>query len=677
MLAGLGARARPYLPALGVSTALAILATHAIREAAGHPAAPLDDAFIHFQYAKRIAQGAFFSYVPGGGYTTGATSAIWPLILAPFYAVGFRDLSILTIAWILGTLAHAALAVETARVATRLAGETLGVIAGAMSLVFAANAWFAWSGMETIPLAWILMRCVRLAGDLCEPDARNTRSATETARSLALAGFLAPLVRPEGIFGAAIAVVALALGRELRVTRKSALAAAPIAGALVVPLMHLAFAGHAASSTAIVKWLVLSPYYDRAALFATFEANVHLLLGDLLDGGDWSALFLPEKSAFFFVLGLPALGAVAVKRRLPILAGAVAIVGLGVLVPCTYMSLLWNRLRYIWPFSAAHFVMLACLAAVVSDVARRVRPRLALAGPVLGGVFVGALATHLSEAIKDLAQSAAAIDKQQVALGRWAKEHLPADARIGVNDTGAIAYFGERPTFDIVGLTTEGEARYWVSGPGSRFEHYEKLPREKLPTHFIVYPQWMAMPEVLGHELYEATVLDQSILGGPTMVVYEAAWDALGTGALPKKPAAGVLVDEVDVADLASEQSHRFELGAGASDTSCVVASDFGLDEVPRAISDGGRTHRTRDSFRLHFGSNRRAHLVARLGADLPLEVHVAVDGRDAGTIPVHAASFDEGSIEVEATGEDANVTVLAPAGTEFSSFHYWLYAGR
>ena len=37
------------------------------------------------------------------------------------------------------------------------------------------------------------------------------------------------------------------------------------------------------------------------------------------------------------------------------------------------------------------------------------------------------------------------------ALGRWAKDALPEDARIGLNDTGAIAYFGDRRTFDIVG----------------------------------------------------------------------------------------------------------------------------------------------------------------------------------------------------------------------------------
>jgi len=52
-----------------------------------------------------------------------------------------------------------------------------------------------------------------------------------------------------------------------------------------------------------------------------------------------------------------------------------------------------------------------------------------------------------------------------------------------------------------VGLTTRDEARYWVAGAASRFEHYERLHARRaaaLPTHFIVYPEWMALDAVLG-----------------------------------------------------------------------------------------------------------------------------------------------------------------------------------
>src|SRR5262249_18024560 len=84
-------RARPYALALVVSGLLAVVFAREIVLEAGHAAVPLDDSFIHFQYAKRIAEGHFFSYVAGQGYTTGATSFLWPIALAPFFWLGVKD----------------------------------------------------------------------------------------------------------------------------------------------------------------------------------------------------------------------------------------------------------------------------------------------------------------------------------------------------------------------------------------------------------------------------------------------------------------------------------------------------------------------------------------------------------------------------------------------------------
>ncbi len=179
---------------------------------------------------------------------------------------------------------------------------------------------------------------------------------------------------------------------------------------------------------------------------------------------------------------------------------------------------------------------------------------------------------RMDGSIDDVAQSASGIDRQQVALGRWAKESLPADARIGLNDTGAIAYFGERRTFDVVGLTTRSEGRYWVAGTGSRLEHYERLQRtspSELPTHFIVYPEWFGIDALLGAELEEATVTDSTILGGQTMRAHVADYTLLGSGEAPwtsRRPDERAdLGCAVDVADLESEAEHGYEL-LGARD---------------------------------------------------------------------------------------------------------------
>jgi hypothetical protein len=522
IVGGVADRFAPYVPALIGSCIVGWLATRGIVARTGEPAAPLDDSFIHLQYARRLAEGHFFSYVAGEGYTSGATSPLWPVILAPFHALGLRGVSLLDAAWAFGTLAHAAVAVETYRLAERLAGRAAAVGAALMCILFGAFAWFAWSGMETVPFAWALMRAARVSADFCEPAKAPSGRLRPTEAGLLAMAMIGPLLRPEGVIASVVVAIALAVRPRNGSPWRRLLAVAALAGPLIVPLIHFAFTGHATSSTTSVKWLAANPYYPGPQLWAAIGANVRLLFGSLLDGGEWTAVFVPEHFALPLFLGVVALPLAAYRRKAPYHALFVAAVALGTLIPCSYLSFLWNRVRYIWPFAGAWFVLIACFAREAGDLVRLARPRLTFITPLLTGLVAGALAMKLSWALSDLAQSSHAIQRQQVALGRWAAENLPEDARIGVNDTGAIAYLSGRRTFDVVGLTTEGEARYWVAGAGSRFEHYEKLAKERLPTHFIVYPQWMACSPVLGKQLFEATVTDQSILGGSTMVVHEA-----------------------------------------------------------------------------------------------------------------------------------------------------------
>src|SRR5579859_7304791 len=53
------------------------------------PIMPLDDAYIHFQYARAIAEGHPLRYNPDQPPTSGATSLLYPAILAVGYRLGF------------------------------------------------------------------------------------------------------------------------------------------------------------------------------------------------------------------------------------------------------------------------------------------------------------------------------------------------------------------------------------------------------------------------------------------------------------------------------------------------------------------------------------------------------------------------------------------------------------
>src|SRR5437588_10444957 len=57
----------------------------------GEWSAPLDDVFIHFDYARAAADGHPFEWFSGNGYSSGNTSLLYPFVLALGWLLGFRD----------------------------------------------------------------------------------------------------------------------------------------------------------------------------------------------------------------------------------------------------------------------------------------------------------------------------------------------------------------------------------------------------------------------------------------------------------------------------------------------------------------------------------------------------------------------------------------------------------
>ena len=56
----------------------------------GEWSAPLDDVFIHFDYARAAAEGHPFEWFAGNGYSSGNTSLLYPFVLAVGYLAGFH-----------------------------------------------------------------------------------------------------------------------------------------------------------------------------------------------------------------------------------------------------------------------------------------------------------------------------------------------------------------------------------------------------------------------------------------------------------------------------------------------------------------------------------------------------------------------------------------------------------
>jgi hypothetical protein len=642
-----------FLLAATVPGALAIRAV--LIATGGAPAVPLDDSYIHFQFAHSFATGQPFVYSPNTAPVPGATSLLWPLLLALPERFGTAGTAIIPWAWGFGFIALGLLAFETARAAEGLCSERVAWLAGVLVLTFSANTWFAASGMEVVPLAWLLMRCARRAAEWLEGDRQRFWE-------LLLLALAAPLMRPEGALGSALIACALCLGPR----KQRAFGALALSCVAVPPIIFFFFTGQATQTTTRVKWLPLNPYFDLGGLLETVLANVRLFLSTLLDGQLWSAAYIPEHCRFIAWLSLPALIVAGQVGQRSARAWLLIALGLGILLPTTYDSFLWNRLRYLWPFAGPWLIGLVLLSDQLGQLAALWRPRLGALRYLGCALIAIALGSKFPFALSDLAASSQAISEQQGELGRWAKDALGPGARIGVNDTGAIGYFSGHTLFDIVGLTTVDEARYWSAGAGSRYEHYERLPKQALPTHFIVYPGWFAIPDLLGPCLQERTV-NATILGGATMVACLADYSRLGSGERPSPHEFWTLAphDALDVADLESEAAHDYLL-LPASQADDVVVSNG-------VILDGARRNRVHESFRLDLVPGGR--FVARLGAELPVTVSLRIQGRPIDSWTVSRPDFSDHVVQLPTElSSGPGIFELSAHSGSFCAAHYWLY---
>jgi hypothetical protein len=191
------------------------------------------------------------------------------------------------------------------------------------------------------------------------------------------------------------------------------------------------------------------------------------------------------------------------------------------------------------------------------------------------------------------------------------------------------------------------------------------MPPDARPSFFIVYPEWFAIPPLLGERLTERTVR-HTILGGTTMAAYRARYGALGSAERPLEPtlSEGAVVDALDVADLESESLHGYDLFDGAQVDNTVI--EWG------AAADGGRRRRSRDRFRIRLAPG--GTLVARLGSDGPQRVIVRVDGQNLATADLADSPWLERAIPVpkRLSSGDHAVDVVAEDGATFTAMHYW-----
>lgn len=470
---------------------------------------PLDDSWIHAQFARNIATGRGFTYT-GGEWVSGSTAPAWTLLLAVGY---FFTRNIIVAAIALGLMCQAAVGWYALRLA-ELAGapRPLAVLAGLCAGVTQAIVWGAVSGME-VPLASALV----LAGMYYHFRWREERGVRTHAGS-ALLGVSA-LARPENLAIAGVVALSELVGRDRARVRLARCAGALGAAALAfAPLVAFSYATigrplpttfYAKSGPGIVRAIE-----TRDAAMAMRNVRT---FGPRAVASFW--LTLVEQWSWAAWLLVPAiLGGIAAagSRRLTITVAAILVVvpyAMGLTAP---QRLKPENVRY-----TAQLVVLGAplVAAGLFVLLRRVAPAAALVA-----IAAGLAAFRAAGEAPVYAASVKNIQELHVTMGRWMAEHIPPGSRIAVNDVGAIAYFSRRRILDLEGLVSPEVLPYRIySDRGLR------VVSDMRPDYLAIFPAWY--PDIVAsgqfREIHRVSIAGNVVSAGDTMIVYRTPFSSV------------------------------------------------------------------------------------------------------------------------------------------------------
>lgn len=653
---------------------------------------PIEDAYIYLTYAKQFGRGQPFTYFPGGGYSAGSTSVLWPMVLAPFWTLGARGHPLVWVSYGVCTTLYAATCVGCQLVARRMFGPITGLFAGGLALVIAPFAFTALAGMEVAFASSLLLWTVLLIG------ASSTEQRPRAVLVLCLTA--TALSRPEAMMiVGGLVCVAMIRRVKSRDLRAAGLWALPLAAPGVWLTANKLFAGHWFPNTGVAKSHFYLPGFDWTYWREAVAQQSGRMLKRLFWGdGTPSPFIWPRLIALFWVIG--GLRVIAwVRREKQWLFGTLLLGSPFVLMFAVIASSgAWDfhNYRYIAPAFPLIMLTAACALAPISTdertVVRKVLHRACIVGGIaVVGLFVAAARAPLASDMLLYAQDAADLDHQVVTIGHYIHDHLP-ESSIMFHDAGAIAYYGDRPVYDMLGLVTNFQAGVANNGPGSRFEFLESLPAERRPTHFAYYPSWMGQSEFYGEVLLRTPLAppfaSRRLIGGLDMQLITANWDHVHTAERPLDPHPGWhVVDRVDVADMASERQHAWTGALGRRNYADPTArwSFFHKQVAPVYALDGGRTIRGgTEQLTVRIDPTRPVRVILRTGGEVsypfnePIRRDVAIRllseaGAVVGEAMVPRPDGRLVELPFDVRASSATLTLRTEADGPYHSFHWFV----
>ncbi|MBK7897095.1 MAG: hypothetical protein IPJ90_19850 [Anaerolineaceae bacterium] len=454
----------------------------------GQLGVPLDDAWIHYQYARNLSQGDGFTYAPGVP-TAGSTSPAWTLLLA---GVGLFTTDFLVPSLVLSALFFLLTIWLTYGFTLELTQRwEVALLAAAGVALTGRLLWAGLSAMEVTLFTSLTLGAVWLY--------QRRGLGVGTAVLLGLAS----QARPEGhvLFALVMLDAVFSTRWQYRpnqpiATWRAIILAVAIYGLIQLPyaLFSLSVTGKPLPNTFYAKSRTTTLYSWRT-LRETWGYHWRDNLASLL--------LLP-------------FGLVFLWRRSRITAAW--LLGLLLIIP-VIVPFVWHHGRYTLPLLPFQLIVGAVgLWWLVQKMPRLPRP----IGAVVGVLFLLAGAWRVPAWAEMLGYNTREIQEIDVALGGWLAAHIPADETIGIDDIGAVMFLGPRPIVDLNGLVSP---EVWPV-IGQDVAAMRLLAASDV-RYLAIFPGWHPLlvgdPQI-ARPIQRFSTNTQTIIGGQEVVVYEMTW---------------------------------------------------------------------------------------------------------------------------------------------------------
>lgn len=465
---------------------------------------PLDDSWIHIEYARSIYEGRPWEYSPGCP-STGATSPLWAILLSLLLFPSSESTFLILQVYFVSAVLFVASTFLAGLIVRDYTNSTLFAHLSIIGFVLTPRGtWLMLSGMESPLFVFLILVGIYYADN----------PGWKYDFFMGVIGGLLFLTRPEGILflfvGLSIRFLSTWKRHELNLRRLFSFGGSILlACAIALPwIMHcISVTGHPLPDTFYAKSGALSASSIEiwnefwAATFREFPFTIIGIFGGILlvfKSRSYSWVFLVVMLLVYFV-SIPYSVLVNNARYMTPLIFILTIISIAV------VGLLTNRL-WIDPPSLKTDLTYSLAATILIII-----------------IIIPTIPTFVRQA-DFFGNSVKNINEMQVTIGQWILENTPPDAKFAIFDAGAIRFFGNRTVFDLARLVTP----QLTHGNFTILETFEWL-RNRGCNYAASWRDWFIYIASILHipikELFRITLTDNVICAGPEMSVFSINWN--------------------------------------------------------------------------------------------------------------------------------------------------------